>query len=1003
MALAPSTLTLSAADDLLRATLAVSLTAINLLSPLFGAGGELVDFAVEYLNPAAQRIVHLPEQPAGTLCTLFPHVTTNGLLDFYRRVYTTGEASQYDFTHQADGYDGFYLVAAQRSGQLLVVSLTDSSAYEPTTVEQALRTSQAREQAARLAAEHERQLLDTVLQQAPVAIGLFQGPEQRVVAANEQLCAMWGHTPAQVIGKPLLEGMPELQGQGFTEQIAAVAHTGVPFKGREMAAHLARNGRLETAYFNFVYQPLYTNRGELLGVLDIATDVTEQVLARQQVQNLYEELAATNEELLAANEEFLASNAELARTQAQLQQLNQQLEDRVLARTQALLLARADADKQRQRLERFFRQAPAAICMLDGPDLVFELVNPAYQQLFPGRLLQGRPLLEALPELADQPAWHTLRQVYTTGQTHEEQAIHTPVAKHEGGPLEDFYFHYIQQARYDEQGRIDGVLVFALDVTTQILAQQHTKTLQTQLLAAAQRQVQERETFYRVFEHTPAVIGLLRGPEHRVSYYNAAYQQLLGGRSMRGRTIAEMQPEAEAQGFIALLDRVYETGETYFGIEVPLEVASPGPEPNQTVYLNFTYQAYQEDNQIAGISVFATDVTEQVLARQQRAAAQAQLQAVLEQAPVAIAIVQGTDYTIEVANPLIAHIWGRTQPQLLGWPLFEALPEARDQGFPEILARVVQEGQPFLAQEVSARLERHGEFQTVYLNFVYQPLRNESGHIGSVAIVATEVSEQVAARQHTARTNEQLLAINTELDKANQQLVRTNADLDNFIYTASHDLKAPITNIEGLLTALREQLPAAVRRAEQVAPLLNMMQGSVERFQKTIAQLTDISKLQQAHAQFTEQVDLAALVEDIRLDLLPELAHGAVLTLDVTACPSLAFSPKNLRSIIYNLLSNGLKYRAPGRPAVVQLRCYRTRHAAVLEVQDNGLGLDEEQQRQLFQMFQRLHSHVEGTGVGLYMVKKIVENAGGTITVQSQPGVGTTFSVVLPGQEASGA
>ncbi|MGI4761301.1 MAG: PAS domain-containing protein [Janthinobacterium lividum] len=999
MALTPSLLALSAADDLLRATLAVSLTAINLLRPLFGPGDEVVDFAVEYLNPAAQRIVNLPEQPGATLCTLFPHVATNGLLDFYRRVYATGEASQYDFTHQADGHDGFYLVAAQRSGQLLVVSLTDSSAYEPATVEQALRTSQAREQAARLAAERERNLLDTVLRQAPVAIGLFQGPEQRVVAANEQLCAMWHCTLAQVLGKPLLHAVPELRGQGFAEQIAAVARTGVPFVGREQAAQLVQHGRLETAYFNFVYQPLYDGQGALLGVLDIATDVTEQVRARQQVQNLYQELATTNGELLATNEEFLISNAALARTQAQLQQLNHELEDRVLARTQALQEARAYADNQRRRLDRFFEQAPAAICMFDGPDFVFELVNPAYQRLFPGRQLLGLPLLAALPELADQPVWHTLHQVYATGQTYEEQNVRIPVAKEEGGPLEDFYFHYIQQARYDEQGRIDGVLVFAFDSTTQVLAQQRAEMLQAQMLAAAQRQVQERETFYRVFEHTPAVIGLLRGPEHRITYHNAAYQRLLSGRRMQGRTIAELMPEASAQGYVALLDQVYATGETYFGIEAPLEVLSVGPEPDRIFYLNFTYQAYREDNRIVGISVFATDVTEQVLARQQIADAQAQLQAVLEQAPVAIAIVRGPDYRVEVANPLIARIWGRPQPQLLGRALFEALPEAREQGFPEILARVMQDGQAFLAQEVSALLERHGQLQPVYLNFVYQPLRDEAGRIDSVAIVATEVSEQVAARQHTAHTNQQLRAINTELDEANQQLLRTNADLDNFIYTASHDLKAPITNIEGLLEALLEQLPPAACEAEQVAPLLAMMQNSVERFQKTIAQLTDISRLQQAHLQPTEVVDLADLVEDIRLDLAPELAHGATLTIEVSTCPTVAFSAKNLRSIIYNLLSNGFKYRAPDRAPVVQLRCRRTRHAVVLEVQDNGLGLDEGQQRQLFRMFQRLHSHVEGSGVGLYMVKKIVENAGGTITVQSQPGVGTTFSVVLPSQD----
>ena len=125
-------------------------------------------------------------------------------------------------------------------------------------------------------------------------------------------------------------------------------------------------------------------------------------------------------------------------------------------------------------------------------------------------------------------------------------------------------------------------------------------------------------------------------------------------------------------------------------------------------------------------------------------------------------------------------------------------------------------------------------------------------------------------------------------------------------------------------------------------------------------------------------------------------ATHAHLALDVARCPTLSFSPKNLRSIIYNLLSNALKYRDPARRPVVQLRCHASPTHVILEVQDNGLGLDAAQQGQLFVMFQRLHSHVDGSGVGLYMVKKIVENAGGTIVVQSEAGVGSTFVVALP-------
>jgi signal transduction histidine kinase len=124
-------------------------------------------------------------------------------------------------------------------------------------------------------------------------------------------------------------------------------------------------------------------------------------------------------------------------------------------------------------------------------------------------------------------------------------------------------------------------------------------------------------------------------------------------------------------------------------------------------------------------------------------------------------------------------------------------------------------------------------------------------------------------------------------------------------------------------------------------------------------------------------------------------AAGTELTVVVAPEVIVSFSPANLRSIVYNLLSNAIKYRVPERPSQVQLHAQQTPHAIQLTVQDNGLGMSEVQQRQLFGLFQRLHTHVEGTGVGLYITKRLVENAGGTIAVASQPHVGTTFTVTF--------
>ena len=235
-----------------------------------------------------------------------------------------------------------------------------------------------------------------------------------------------------------------------------------------------------------------------------------------------------------------------------------------------------------------------------------------------------------------------------------------------------------------------------------------------------------------------------------------------------------------------------------------------------------------------------------------------------------------------------------------------------------------------------------------------------------------------------------------------QQLERVNADLDTFIYAASHDLKTPIHNLEALLLALHEELGATSALAD-VAPLLAMMQGAADRLKGTIEHLTDVAKLQHLYELPTNEIALVTLVEAVQADLHPLLvATGGQLHLDVVACPTLAFAEKNLRSIVYNLLSNALKYRHPDRVPEVWLRTYPAAidgsHSAVLEVQDNGLGLTlgPEQERKLFALFERLHDHVEGSGMGLYIVKKIVENAGGRIEVESSLGQGTLFRLHLP-------
>ncbi|MGI4833503.1 MAG: PAS domain-containing protein [Janthinobacterium lividum] len=507
---------------------------------------------------------------------------------------------------------------------------------------------------------------------------------------------------------------------------------------------------------------------------------------------------------------------------------------------------------------------------------------------------------------------------------------------------------------------------------------------------------QQRTTFYQVFELTPAAICIQRGPAHRFEYANAAYLHFFPGRDVLGKSVAEAIPETVDSGVLALLDRVYETGETYYGYELPLLIAQPAGPPQQ-MYFTFTYQALRENGEIVGISTFAYNVAEQVLARQARDAQQRVLETVFDRAPVALSVLQGPTHVLRVVNPAMSELLGQPASELLGQPFAKAFPGMAAQGYPELLAQVWRTGLPMTKQESPARLARHQAGELGYFNFVYQPIFDGAGQVSDIMCVAVDVTEQVRARQQVQTLNEELTATNEQLHESNAQLLRTNTDLDTFVYTASHDLKAPITNIEGILAALRDTLPAAVQHEAIVAQLLGLLDATVNRFQTTITQLTDLTRLQRTYSEPAELLALAPVVAGVLADLTPQIAAAAAqVHVAVPAELSVSFAPASLRSIVYNLLSNAAKYHDPARPAQVWLRAEQQPAAVVLTVQDNGLGLTASQQQRLFGVFQRLHTHVEGTGVGLYMIKRLIENAGATIAVTSAPGVGTTFTVTFP-------
>jgi PAS domain S-box-containing protein len=353
--------------------------------------------------------------------------------------------------------------------------------------------------------------------------------------------------------------------------------------------------------------------------------------------------------------------------------------------------------------------------------------------------------------------------------------------------------------------------------------------------------------------------------------------------------------------------------------------------------------------------------------------------------PAIVALIRASDQVYILANPMYSKLHG--ERVLLGRNIREANPDLQGQGFFEVIGRVIRTGQPFVGKEVRVTIQNPAAPYSGYFNLVVQPLFTSGNQVDAVLLFAVEVTELVQSRA-------KLQTINEELTRTNQELRQTNTDLDNFVYTASHDLKAPISNLEGLTHDLEYSLQGRLKADEKM--LIHLLSESINKLKRTIMDLTEITKVQKSIDAGGENIVFADIYQDVLADLQKLIAESAAQITTDFAVTQVHFARKNLRSILYNLLSNALKYRSPDRPLQLDVSTRLEEDFICLIVADNGLGIRQDQQHKLFTMFKRVHTHVEGSGIGLYIIKRIIENNGGHIVMESAAEQGTVFRVYFP-------
>jgi signal transduction histidine kinase/CheY-like chemotaxis protein len=389
-----------------------------------------------------------------------------------------------------------------------------------------------------------------------------------------------------------------------------------------------------------------------------------------------------------------------------------------------------------------------------------------------------------------------------------------------------------------------------------------------------------------------------------------------------------------------------------------------------------------------GYRVFFEQILEQVTAARARARATNEQRNLLEQAPIATALMIGPEHVFEIANPLYLAMVGRN---VLGLSYADAFPELRGTALPSILAKVYRSGEPFVTEELLVPLVMtpEGSLEDRFFKFSLEPTRDIDGNVYGMMAVAIDITEQVRARQALEQTNMERARLLADAEAASRAK-------DEFLAMLGHELRNPLAPILTSVDLMKLKEPTHLARERDI------IERQAVHLVHLVDDLLDVSRVVQGkivlkkarlalHEALSRAVETASpLLEQKAQKLTIDVPHEG---LDVDA------DLVRLSQVLANLLTNAAKYSGSGAQIVVRARAEGDE--VVLEVIDNGMGIAADQLPRLFETFfqgKRSTDRAEGgLGLGLALVKSLVELHGGSVHAKSEGvGRGSAFEVWLP-------
>jgi PAS domain S-box-containing protein len=561
------------------------------------------------------------------------------------------------------------------------------------------------------------------------------------------------------------------------------------------------------------------------------------------------------------------------------------------------------------------------------------------------------------------------------------------------GFIEECYFDFSYSPILKSDGKVGGVLVTVIETTNKKKAQDALK---------------ESEQRFRAMADNIPNLAWMADSEGSIFWYNKKWYEFTGTtlEQMKGWGWQSIHHSDALPGVLTKWQESIATGKD-FEMVFPLRSA----DGRFRQFLTRVLPVFDNDGKIYQWFGTNTDITEQIETEQKLKESEEQLKEseqnlrnTILQAPVAMCILKGPNHVVELANELMFELWGKSPGVIMNKPIFDGLPEAKDQGLEALLDGVFTTGKTFSADGIPITLPRNGSIETVYVTFVYEAYRETHGNISGVIAVAVDITPQVLARQLI----EVVVAERTkELELANNNLQKSNEELAQFAYIASHDLQEPLRKISTYTQMLESSIGAQLN--EKSKNYLSKVQSSSLRMTALIRDVLNYSELIKDTEGF-EEVDLTAILETIITDfeLLIEQKNAVI---HFQKLPAIKAIPLQMEQLFGNLIGNSLKYSKKDVPPVITISASELgdtekeeydinplKSYLRIQFKDNGIGFNQEHAEQIFHIFKRLHgkANYEGTGIGLALCRKIALNHHGDINAFGSSGNGAIFNLILP-------